>query len=122
MSSGTRCRRQPKTVLPERADTAARCPLSTHCGLNDRAEPVYALDVRTVRFKNGSAKQIEVLVEPWANSFLVSGGSDFAIHYEPPQGKEDRSQLEILDAERIAFWCEGDTFKFEIGGEIVMDH
>jgi hypothetical protein len=80
------------------------------------------LDVRTVRFKNGSARQLEVVVEPWANSFFVDSGSDFAIHYEPPQGEEDLSQLEIRDADWIAFWCDGIVFKFEINGEIVLDH
>lgn len=69
----------------------------------------------TVRFVNKSDRAIELMVEPWGTSEMIAPEAPFAIHYTPPEHREDTSHAEVY-ADMIRFWVEGDTYEIEIDG------
>jgi hypothetical protein len=69
----------------------------------------------TVRFSNESDQPIELMVEPWGAVEMIPPGSRFAIHYPPPEGREDTSYAEYHTG-MIRFWVEGDAYEVDIDG------
>lgn len=69
----------------------------------------------TVRFSNETDQAIELMVEPWGAIEPIPAGAKFALHYDPPIGREDTSFAEY-HAGMIRFWVEGGDYKLDING------
>ena len=69
----------------------------------------------TVRFSNETDQAIELMVEPWGAVESIPAGAKFAIHYEPPAGREDTSFAEY-HAGMMRFWVEGSDYVLDING------
>lgn len=72
----------------------------------------------TVRFSNETNQAIELMVEPWGAVELIPAGARFAIHYDPPDDRDDTSFAEY-HVGLIRFWVEGSDYELDINGERV---